>query len=336
MDLSIVIPTRNRATTLPAMLHALARQTYPADRYEVIVVANDCSDDTASVVRALTMPYALSVIEIAQPGIARARNTGAAAARAPLIAFLDDDIEASPQFAAAHVEAHRDQPDGLIVVGALTSPPNTGPSTLLVERLRAATDRHQSWMDAGIDWHLITGGNMSVSAAFFSRVGGFDPAIVFYGAEDYDFAYRAAQEGCRFVRVAAASGIHHHLPDLSPAIYLRRARSSGRQDAVLAARYPSLSRYVPLGRADRGRTFVGRAARTLAFDFPRVGDALALMLSGCARLLEAARAAAAWNRLMDGLYEYWYFRGVQSQIGSRAAVRRFLEEGRSRMESPRH
>ena len=60
---SVVIPTRNRARSLRRTLAALARQTYAADRFEVVVAANGCTDDTAATVRAWTAPHALTLVE---------------------------------------------------------------------------------------------------------------------------------------------------------------------------------------------------------------------------------------------------------------------------------
>jgi glycosyltransferase involved in cell wall biosynthesis len=52
-DISVVIPTRNRAYSLRRTLVALERQTYARNRFEVIVVANACTDETSSIVHAL-------------------------------------------------------------------------------------------------------------------------------------------------------------------------------------------------------------------------------------------------------------------------------------------
>ena len=100
---SIVIPARDEAKSLAATLDAVARQTY-AD-FETIVVANGCIDETA----AIAERYA-RVIRLAEPGLARARNVGARAARGEILLHLDADVVLSPRalqlaadrFGAAH------------------------------------------------------------------------------------------------------------------------------------------------------------------------------------------------------------------------------------------
>jgi cellulose synthase/poly-beta-1,6-N-acetylglucosamine synthase-like glycosyltransferase len=48
---AVVIPAHNESATLPATLAALAAQDYPRPQYEVVVIADNCDDDTASVAR---------------------------------------------------------------------------------------------------------------------------------------------------------------------------------------------------------------------------------------------------------------------------------------------
>lgn len=323
-DASIVIPTRNHAVSLGRTLAALARQACAPDRFEVIVVANDCADETAALVRAFVAPYRLRLIERLEPGIAGARNTGATAAVATLLVFLDDDVEPSVDFVTAHLDAHQEGGDGMVAVGALWTPPASGRATMLIERLRGLADAHQATSASAFNWWLVTGGNMSIGAASFHRLGGFDASLVQYGGEDYELAFRAHQAGSRFKWVADAGGWHHHRMNLSPAEYLERARHVGRHDAMIARRHPGVAARLPLDRADRPHTAAGQLARLLAFDHPWAGDALAATLTGVVALLEAGRFERPWNRMVDALYDYWYYRGVGLEIGDRAAVRRFL------------
>jgi glycosyltransferase involved in cell wall biosynthesis len=78
-------------------------QTLRPERLESIVVANGCRDATAAVVRAWMACHpdlAVTLLEDPRPGVARAKNLGAAAARAPHLLFLDADSRAEPALAA--------------------------------------------------------------------------------------------------------------------------------------------------------------------------------------------------------------------------------------------
>ncbi len=327
-EVSVVVPTRNRARSLGRTLAALAAQSHPRTRFETVVVANDCSDDTTAMVRALREPDAVRLIEIPRPGLSRARNEGAAAARGRLLVFLDDDVEPLPGCLAAHAEAHGRRTD-LVAIGPLLVPSSPRrPRSLLAERLHAL-DQAFAGVLAGrkeLDWACMTGGNVSMPRALFDEAGRFDTTIVGYGSEDYGLGLRAQKAGAHFAFVPDAGGYHHRLGDDSLVAYLQRGRSVGRNDARLARRHPEMLDHLALARIDRPHTRIGRAARTLAFDRPGAGDAVARTLRVAGSVLASFRWRRRWNRLVDGLHEYWYFRGVADEVGGRAAVASYLAE----------
>jgi hypothetical protein len=75
-----------------------------------------------------------------------------------------------------------------------------------------------------------------------------------------------------------------------------------------------------LGLVDRPRGLVGRIGRVLAFDRPRTGDSMARGLLLVVWMLAVLRWRRPWNRLVDGLHQYWYFRGVADVVGDGPAV----------------
>jgi GT2 family glycosyltransferase len=325
-EVSVVVPTRNRARSLRRTLAALASQTYPRDRFEIVVAANDCFDETAAMVRALREPGALRVIEIPSRGMSRARNEGASAARGPLLIFLDDDVEPLPGFLAAHVRAHRSR-TSLVAIGPLLVPPHRRQrQSLLTERLHALDEAFAALL-AGtkqLDWACMIGGNVSMPRPLFDRAGGFDTTIAGYGSEDYELGLRAQKAGAHFAFVPDAGGYHHRQDDDSLGTYLRRGRSVGRNDARLARRHPEIVDHLTLGRIDRPQTRAGRVARTLAFEQPGTGDALAHWLLLAGWVLASLRRRRRWNRLVDCLHQYWYFRGVADEVGGGDALAAYL------------
>jgi glycosyltransferase involved in cell wall biosynthesis len=82
---SIIIPAHNEGQYLGATLEALRTQTYPY--FEIIVVANGCTDNTCAVAR----KFADRVMDLPERALGKARNTGAAKARGELLVFLDAD-----------------------------------------------------------------------------------------------------------------------------------------------------------------------------------------------------------------------------------------------------
>ena len=88
--ISVVIPAHNEEKYLPKTLAALQRQNY--GWFEVIVVANGCTDRTREVARG----YCHRLIVLSQRSLGVARNLGARMARGDILLFLDADTLLDP------------------------------------------------------------------------------------------------------------------------------------------------------------------------------------------------------------------------------------------------
>ena len=101
LHLSVVISTYNRADVLPRALDSLLHQDLDPARYEVVVVDNNSTDHTRQVVQPFSgkAPSVRYVFEPRQ-GVSYGRNTGIATARAPIVAFTDDDVRVSHNWAS--------------------------------------------------------------------------------------------------------------------------------------------------------------------------------------------------------------------------------------------
>ena len=107
--ISVVICTFNRSAYLPRLLESLRMQKIDSRSFEILVVDNNSTDETPGVVRGLqeTMRNLRYVYEPEQ-GLSLARNRGLREARSPLVAYVDDDAYAEPQWLASIVEAFRE------------------------------------------------------------------------------------------------------------------------------------------------------------------------------------------------------------------------------------
>lgn len=92
-DLSVVICTYNRPELLRLALTSLLRQAPANITYEVVVVDNNSTPETRAVVDEIAQSDSrVRYVRETRQGNAYARNTGVAEARAPIVAFLDDDV----------------------------------------------------------------------------------------------------------------------------------------------------------------------------------------------------------------------------------------------------
>lgn len=125
--ISVVLPTWGRMDLLDRCLDALTRQSLPGALYEVIVVDDEPDHNTLHLVagwRARTLdrgPRLVYLPNSNQHGPAAARNLGWRSARAPIIAFTDEDTVPTPGWLAQGLAGLTDKVD--VVCGRLDTPP---------------------------------------------------------------------------------------------------------------------------------------------------------------------------------------------------------------------
>jgi GT2 family glycosyltransferase len=316
--ISVIVPTRDRVDQLRTTLAALARQTTPPAAFEVIVVADGCRDQTVSVARGIDQPYVLVVLDEPHAGLAAARNRGARRATAPLLLFLDDDMEASPGFLAAHLGAHARRPGG-VVLGTIPSVVYGVPDEVVgVEARRWWTNRT---IERERPAHRFTacdvfGGNLSLPRTLFEATGGFDETFVnLHSAEDYELAVRLLRRRVPIQLVRGAEARHHDQPTFARA--LARAEADGRAHVLLVRRHAELLSVLPVGAPVPGR--LRHVAWELGWSRPRAASLLIWGVRGGVRLGERWRLRGLRRRLAALLHDDAYWRGVRAEVGSRAA-----------------
>lgn len=325
-EVTIIIPTHNRRAVLQQTLAALVQQTYPLGNVEVIVVADGCQDDTAEFVNHYAAPYALHLVQQPGWGPAQARNSGAQRAASPLLIFLDDDIEVAPDFIAAHVAIHRARSQQ-VAIGYL--PPRlhdqTGFFRLLLQfwwenmfdRMRQPGHRY-AYTD-------LLSGNFSLPFDLFWHVDGFD--VNFTCHEDYELGYRLLRAGAQFVFVPEAVGRHHEFTDLNRALH--RKRQEGLADVALGQKYPELRPTLPLTSLYHFARRPSRILFRLVHLWPGLADGLARLVQWSLPWWERLRLRGLWQRLLDGLLAYWYWRGVAEALPEWWKVRQFVRGNRA-------
>src|SRR5205085_138216 len=105
----------DRYESLRRSLDALEAQSQPPESFEVVAVADGCSDQTVERLREYRPPFSFRLLTQPARGAAAARNHGAEQACGNLLLFLDDDIEPAPGLIVAHRTAHQRQRDGVVI-----------------------------------------------------------------------------------------------------------------------------------------------------------------------------------------------------------------------------
>jgi glycosyltransferase involved in cell wall biosynthesis len=194
--ISVIIPTRNRANQLAIALKSLAGVKFPKKDFEVIVVDNGSTDQTADVARLeAALPQAAPIRYVYEPvpGLLAGRHRGFFEAEAPLLAFLDDDVQVSEQWLDAVVESFR--PGNVHLVGGPSFPkyevePPPWLAYLWQRNKDTALCGFLSLLDLGrvpkeIDATQVWGLNLSIRKATLQDVGGFNPDCMPRALERY-------------------------------------------------------------------------------------------------------------------------------------------------------
>jgi GT2 family glycosyltransferase len=223
--ITVVVPTYRRAALLPRLVTALERPDIDVD-IEVVIVDNDSPDDTAQVLRRLQSQTSLALeIRIAhRRGPGAARNVGWHAARAPLIAFIDDDCVPTAtwlrELAAVLTRTS-------VAVGRTIPDPAQASSLGPFSRTLSVTADDGLYRTCNIGYHR----------SVLEELDGFDERFD-SGGEDTDLGYRAMAAGAR-AEFATAALVHH---DVRPSRWTRRMGDTTGWESLplVIAKHPEL------------------------------------------------------------------------------------------------
>lgn len=296
---AILVPTHNRAASLRRTLSSLIAQHSTALDPEIIVIDNNSTDATASVCADFA-PRVRRITESRQ-GLSHARNAGLQALAHfdadDIVAFIDDDIEAAPDWIASIARAFDDTP-GIDCVGGrvLASNHSDIPSWI--------TPRHWAPLalqDHGPEPRLfdqrvpvgLVGANFAFRKGVFDALGGFSPAVQrvkngIGSTEDHEFLARMYASGRKALYVPdAVVTTDVPLERMQRAYHRRWHRGHGRFYALMRTADIEASRLRILG-------VPLHLVRSAMRDFVRW---IRLLIAG-----DSARAFAAETRL-------WFFSG---------------------------
>jgi GT2 family glycosyltransferase len=201
-QVSVVVPTCGRPALLARCLQALESQSLPRDQYEVIVAEDRHRN-----------------------GPATARNQGWRRARAPIVAFTDDDCIPDHDWLRRGLEALA---GGAHAVCGRIVMPLTG----------APTDYERDAQ--GLERAEFVTANCFVRKFMLERLGGFDERFRLAWREDSDLHFGLLAQGARIVREPRAIVVHPVRP-ANWGVSLRQQRKV-MFDALLFKKYPRLYR----------------------------------------------------------------------------------------------
>ena len=267
-DVAVIVPTLRRAESLERALDSLFGQTGVADRMSaVVVVDNDPLGSAAATVEGLRVrsPWPLGEVHAPRPGVATARNAGLAATAAPLIAFLDDDEAAAPDWLSALLKAQA-ATRADVIFGPITGrAPDAAP--WLKPYLEQFFGREGPDRTGLIDAPFGCGNSLMVRSAALPGATPFDTGADQAGGEDDALFAALSARGGRFGWAADARVDEFAPPHRATLAYaLARAFAYGQgpsQTAAAARNWVGVARWMAIGAAQAAVWGAASAALTV-------------------------------------------------------------------------
>jgi glucosyl-dolichyl phosphate glucuronosyltransferase len=244
--ISSIICTYRRPDTLSAAIKSLRKQTLPANEYEVIVVDNNSRDRTAEIVQKHhgDVGFQFHYVLENRQGLSHARNTGIREARADIVAFLDDDAVAEPNWLGCLLDVYDKVADAWVVGGkVLPIWDGERPEWLRDKLLRSLSLVEWGDDERPLKWpERVIGTNFSFRKRVFSEIGPFATDLgrrgqLLLGNEDTEIQERIHELG-KLVFYTPRAAVRHHVPveRMSKQYFYSRAYGTGRSEAILTVR----------------------------------------------------------------------------------------------------
>ncbi len=262
LELSVVLPTYNRADVLAECLGALNRQSLSPHRFEVIVVDDGSTDATPRLCSHHRPRHEFFYFSRQNGGAGAARRLGVERARGKFLLLINDDTIANGELLAQHLELQRAHAgEKLAVLGNF-------------HYSEAARKRALTWFlsiqpflfpQVGLKGGVYTNHsffitcNISVRRELVLAAGSFDPD--FRVAEDTELGVRLMERGLKVLYAPELEAIHEHL-DFTIADLIRRAEVYGAKLIGLFKKHPHL---VADGRGVLGTLDAGSLNRVDSF-----------------------------------------------------------------------
>ena len=256
MQISVIIPTHNRAKILKECLQALLKQDLEEKDYEIIVVDDGSRDSTENTVKHFREHHGnIRYFRQENLGQGIARNTGVGHAKGQIVVFIGDDIIVTPQFLMQHLRYHlRHHGENEAVLGFTAWHPKLTPTPFMEWVTNGSSvlgkfGGHQFAYEKlkgreTADYNFFYTSNISLKRSLAERFP-FDPAFSGYGWEDIELGYRLHKRvGLKLYYNPQAIAYHDHA--MSEENMVRRMKNIGASAWIINRKYPELKKVPPL------------------------------------------------------------------------------------------
>lgn len=221
--LTVIICTYNREKYIRPLLESMARNTLVKSEYEILMVDNNCADNTRGVCTKFAEDYPdvnfRYTVEKEQ-GLSAARNCGISEAKGDLIVYVDDDAVVDENYLEDYVQWFESHPDTMALGGPIIPMYEVGGEPRWMSYYTRAL--LTGWLDYGKDIKKFPagrypgGGNAAYRKCVFEKVGMFNTALGRKGgnlmaSEEKDIFDKMSKLGMEILYLPTPV-LHHSIP----------------------------------------------------------------------------------------------------------------------------
>lgn len=234
IEVSLIIPTHNRKDSLRKTLQSVSAQSFPKDKFEVIVIDDGSQVELDEVIKEFSAKN-LNIQKLVQKrrGPAAARNLGIKNSRGRIVAFTDDDCMLSEKWLKVIYSAHCKNPDLAVIGGRTWVKRENSLKGMLAQLLSNSAMRAK--LEGKKKIVFFPTSNLSLKRSVFQQVM-FDEDIPYAGGEDLEFSWQLYLRGFKFLYLQEAEVLHlreNHFWE-----FLRQSYLYGKGNFLVQRKFP--------------------------------------------------------------------------------------------------
>ena len=177
---SIIICTYNREKYIRPLLESLAKNDYPTTDYEIVLVDNNCTDNTRGVCEEFTVSHpevVLRYVMESEQGLSAARNKGIKEAKGEIIVYVDDDALVDSDYIRTYAEHFATHPNTMAAGGPIEPLYETKEPSWMSPYTKALLTAWMNYGDKVREYpkgRYPGGGNAAYRKVVFDQVGLFN------------------------------------------------------------------------------------------------------------------------------------------------------------------
>lgn len=247
--ISVIICTYNRAGYIYNVLQSLAQGTLGPDGYEIVMIDNNCTDNTRQEVDRFCTDYpqvTLRCFVETSQGLSHARNRGIKESKGDILVYVDDDATVNPEYLKTYADWFESHPETDAAGGPIIPHYETGSEpkwmTYFIKRLLTGYLYFGNKPGPFPGENYPGGGNAAYRSRVFERVGLYNVELGrngnnLGGGEEKDIFDKMKREGMQFVYLPGAI-LYHSIPGykLEPDYFNRLTTGIGQSERARTLR----------------------------------------------------------------------------------------------------